>query len=267
MNQREKLIKNIIENYNKKNSNNPEKIYLEKPAKDNKDPFFIEFKKEINKSIYTKEKKKHKKSNKEIDNEDFKNELENNSENVLNNDRLDKDIIDKIKIKTKEILKVITINLFLYKKDKLQEMIFNIIIKDYNDINLTDIKKEKIGNLISILIEHEMISYFSNDDKHENSELLKYFLKKIYPEIIHFYNKNEYEKINKLSIAQKKFFINSFVEYLERKYLKKEINKNNISQEEYNFLKSKINVFIAKQEKNFKEISLLKREFKKIENI
>ena len=264
MGKREELIKNIIDNYNKINNNNPEKIYLEKPAKDNEDPFLKEFKKEINKSIFNKKNEKHQKTTKITDSDNLEdNELD--SANSVNKVGLDKETINKIKVKIKEILKIINIGFFIYKKAELKKVIFDNIINNFIDINLTDIKKQKINDLINILIDQEVKIFFSNDNNHKNKELLKYFLKNIYPEIIEFYKKNEYEKINKLSIAQKKFLINSFIEYLERKYLNKEIRKNNITQNEYNFLKSKIKIFISKQEQNFKEISILKRLNKKKE--
>ena len=263
MKKREKLIKNIINKYNKKNSNNSEKTLLEKPAKDNEDPFLKEFKIEINKSIHKKENEKHQNKAEGADISNFENH-ESLSENT---DLFDKEIINKIKIKTKEILKIINIRLFLKKKTELNKMIYDNILNNIGEINLTDIKKQKINDLINILIQQEINAYILNDNNHKNKELLKFFLNNIYPEIVEFYKKNEYEKVNKLSITQKKFLIDSFIEYLERKYLKKELKKNNISQNDYYFLKSKINSFILKQEKNYSEINIIKRLNKKNENL
>lgn len=261
MKTREKLIKNIIDNYNKQNSDSTEKTYLEKPAKDIEDPFLKEFKKEINESILKKENEKHQKI---IETTDLDN-LENDELNSINNEQLDNYIINKIKIKTKEILNIINIGFFTNKKSELKKMIFDVIINDNENSGLTEIKKQKINDLINILIEQEINKYFLNDHNYKNKKILKYFLTNIYPEINEYFKKNKYEKINKLSITQKKFLITSFIEYLERKYLKKELKKNNITQDEYSFLRSKINTFISKQEQNYKEISILRRFNKKHE--
>jgi hypothetical protein len=255
MKSREELIKNIIEKYQKDNSDNPEKVFLEKPAIENKDPFFLELKKEIDESIFKKENKKHNKNKKEIIIEKSKE----NEKFHVKDETLDKKIIDKIETVTKKIIKIINIDLFTYKTVELRELIFEVILKDLVDFKLTETKEQKIIELIDNLLEEEINTYFSKDDKRRNKELLKFFLNVILPEVNLFYIKNSYENMNKLSIFQKQFLINSFIEYLERKYLKKELSKKKITEKEYDFLKSKIKIFIIKQEENYKEINILTR--------
>lgn len=134
MDKREILIKNIIEKYNKNTIKSLNKIDLEKPAKENEDPFFIEFKKEIDKYIFQKENKKYFKKDKNL-NIEKNNQV--NYELISEYDEIiDKKIIDKIIIFTKEILKKINISFIYNKKIELKEIIFENIKKKIIDFEL-----------------------------------------------------------------------------------------------------------------------------------
>lgn len=253
MNKKEALIKNIIEKYNQNNLNSKYKINLEKPAKGLEEPFLIELKKEINIYMFEKKNKKY------VKNEEFLDLKEDNKKNNKltydDDETIDINIIDKVIIFTKKILNKININFIYNKKIELKEIIFNNIKNKLIDFKLTEIAQQKINELIYNLIEDAIIEHISNDEELVNKELSKYFLKNILPEINEFYKRESYDKLNQLSHFQKFFFINSFIEYLEKKFLKKQLENKIITEENYSLLKSKIKVFIIKQEAFLKGIS------------
>jgi hypothetical protein len=242
MNIKDKIKNAIIENYNKLNQNSADFIDLNTPAKNLEDPFFKEFKKAIIDSIRLKNEDDKITDVTEIKTEDTKINEELNAL-YKEDEELDPNLLNRIELKVSGILKKLNIEFYENEKEKLKE----ILIKDIEAYeipqDLSKIKKEKIVNKIGNLIEQEIIEYKSKKE-YRKKELLKDLLQKINPLVNDFFEKNNHEKLIKMTLFQRKNLINYFFENINYKYIQSEFLNKNINELEFKFLRSKVHSFI-----------------------
>ena len=245
MNIKEKIKKIIIEEYNAKNISNPKKIDLEKPAQENEDPFFADFRNEI--KIASQEYKEDFIKSKRQEDPEFIEQLEEVQEfDEKEEQAIDKKIMDMIEKKVLGILKHFNMGLYKYKKQDLKNIIITDMLENEINLDLSNTMKLKITEVIVNLVEHEFRVYESKKENRKK-ELLKKILKKILPDVNEFFEKNNNDKFQKMTLYQEKSILNFFLQSLEKKYLKVDRKNNKIDDDEYDFLKSKIKAYILRR--------------------
>lgn len=147
------------------------------------------------------------------------------------------------------------INLFLFEFKKED---FKKIIKSdceeyfYKQGKIFD--KKEVYEYIDNIIEKKFFELFFNKNvRYKN--LLYNYLNSMLKEIDNFFETNNREKLQKMSMLQKKNLIHFFLIYLYKKYLDRDKDSGLLNREEYDFLKEKIRLFIV-----FKYEKILKGE-------
>ena len=248
---RKKIINLIINLYNHENENNPNKLNLMIPAKNNEDYFFKEFKKEIEKSLNNNISD----LSLEIDNK--KKVVEEKKEEIIKQDNaVDPDTVKKlarVEKKVSEILNLLNMSLYRYKKEDLKNLIITDMLHRYFKTNASEFEKEKIIDAIASLVDNQFRQYESKKEQ-KRQDMLNSILNTIMPEINNFVEKHSQKGLETLTLLQKENIIKYFIISIENKYLRNEKTIKRINDSDYDFIKNKIKVYIVNRLRQQDEI-------------
>jgi hypothetical protein len=247
MENRQTLKNKILEIYNKININNPDKINLENKAKDLKDPFLTEYKKEIDSA--SKNFKEGNFQSKSSENTVYTLELIEITDADFREETIEIKTLDKIEGKVLNILNQINLGLYKYCKKEIKLLIIEDMLKTYVSPDLSGLTKNKITRIIANIVEHEFNEH-ENKKTHIREDLLKSIINLIKPELDNFFSKYTGNKLENLTKYQRKNIINFFIDELGAKFLDMKIIDNQLNADDLAFLKSKIRLLVLNRYNN-----------------
>lgn len=241
---KEEIKKKILEVYNKINENNPDKLDIEKAAKNNPDPSIKEFLDEFNQSYFKKD------IDVILDKVEKKEEIKEKEETLepedLEDPVINKMILEKIEKKVQAILNDMNLELYKNKKIDLENVLINDVIENIIDVEINSFRENLIAKYIIRLVSKEY-DELEIKKKNRRKELLRDLLNKILPEVKEFFEKYNYNKLRSMSLFQKKNIIKIFLHTLDKKFIKKQKNEKKVNNQEYKYLRSKVRDFIIRK--------------------
>jgi len=159
-----------------------------------------------------------------------------------------KDELDK---RINFLLDKINFFLFEHKKDDIKKIVQSDF-KEYFEKKCKTVDNKVVYEYIDKIIERKFYDLFLNKGIRYKSLLYSY-LNKMLKEVENFFITNSRDKLEKMSMFQKKNLIHFFLLSLYKKYLDQDKDSGVLNREEYDFLKEKIRLFVVfKYEKALK---------------